>query len=510
MLPRAAAVLTIYWMLIYIYRITLHPLAKIPGPKLAGMTFWYELYYDLYPHRCRYLFKIRELHERYGPIVRINPIHVHINDPDYIDEIYTAGNKRRRNRDPWFLHISKAGMMTWSLLHTEDHDLHRIRRAALAPFFSRRAIVALQGLIIDKIERLCCRFSELHQSGEVVDITYAMAALTMDVISAYSLGIDTDCLGKPDWSPNWLDAFRQAGYIRPLARQFKWIINPILMAISPDFIQRFDPATAELSRTITYPLEKIQASERERQAAGGEAAKLSTNTRTVLQNLLESDLPPEEKLPERLSCEVAGLLGAGTEGTARTLAITLFYIYDNPKLLKKLREELRTVMPKPDSHTSIEALENLPYFVSNPGEKREQEPVVLPNSSEEIRDVECWNTKKNIECSHDGGLAHVPRRVESNASHCHGRRSCVPKMGDSAWGTFIFPSAAPNVTTSNTKITHLTQYPVMQSMYLHHTNPKIFPAPLEFKPERWLEDPILKAKYFLAWGRGARNCVGMK
>ncbi|TLD09930.1 hypothetical protein PgNI_05135, partial [Pyricularia grisea] len=451
MLPRAAAVLTIYWMLIYIYRITLHPLAKIPGPKLAGMTFWYELYYDLYPHRCRYLFKIRELHERYGPIVRINPIHVHINDPDYIDEIYTAGNKRRRNRDPWFLHISKAGMMTWSLLHTEDHDLHRIRRAALAPFFSRRAIVALQGLIIDKIERLCCRFSELHQSGEVVDITYAMAALTMDVISAYSLGIDTDCLGKPDWSPNWLDAFRQAGYIRPLARQFKWIINPILMAISPDFIQRFDPATAELSRTITYPLEKIQASERERQAAGGEAAKLSTNTRTVLQNLLESDLPPEEKLPERLSCEVAGLLGAGTEGTARTLAITLFYIYDNPKLLKKLREELRTVMPKPDSHTSIEALENLPYF----------------NAA----------MTEGLRMSH-GASSRMPR---------------IATDEDLVYQKWVIPRG----------------YPVMQSMYLHHTNPKIFPAPLEFKPERWLEDPILKAKYFLAWGRGARNCVGM-
>lgn len=54
------------WLCVFVYRITLHPLAKFPGPKLAGATFWYEFYYDVWPTRYRYMWKIQELHRKYG------------------------------------------------------------------------------------------------------------------------------------------------------------------------------------------------------------------------------------------------------------------------------------------------------------------------------------------------------------------------------------------------------------------------------------------------------------
>jgi hypothetical protein len=40
--------------------------------QLAALTFWYEFYYDIYPHKFQYMWKIKQLHEEYGPIVRIS------------------------------------------------------------------------------------------------------------------------------------------------------------------------------------------------------------------------------------------------------------------------------------------------------------------------------------------------------------------------------------------------------------------------------------------------------
>ena len=57
--------LVIYIVYVGIYRLYLSPLAKVPGPRLAALTEWYEFYYDVIK-RGRYTWKIEELHEQYG------------------------------------------------------------------------------------------------------------------------------------------------------------------------------------------------------------------------------------------------------------------------------------------------------------------------------------------------------------------------------------------------------------------------------------------------------------
>jgi hypothetical protein len=46
-------------------RLYFHPLAGIPGPKLAALTWWYEFYFDGI-QQGHYVFKIQELHKQYG------------------------------------------------------------------------------------------------------------------------------------------------------------------------------------------------------------------------------------------------------------------------------------------------------------------------------------------------------------------------------------------------------------------------------------------------------------
>lgn len=57
----------IYLVYTAVYRLYLSPLANIPGPKLAALTFGYEMYYDLV-EKARFPWKIEALHEQYGII----------------------------------------------------------------------------------------------------------------------------------------------------------------------------------------------------------------------------------------------------------------------------------------------------------------------------------------------------------------------------------------------------------------------------------------------------------
>lgn len=47
----------------------------------------------------------------------------------------------------------------------------------------------------------------------------------------------------------------------------------------------------------------------------------------------------------------------------------------------------------------------------------------------------------------------------------------------------------------------------MESSYLIHMNPKIWPEPFKFNPQRWIDNPRL-SKYLVPFSRGPRNCVG--
>ena len=55
----------LYLLIGGVYRLYFHPLAKFPGPKLAALTGWYEFYHDII-HRGCFIWKLQELHDRYG------------------------------------------------------------------------------------------------------------------------------------------------------------------------------------------------------------------------------------------------------------------------------------------------------------------------------------------------------------------------------------------------------------------------------------------------------------
>jgi len=56
---------TFYFVCLAVYRITVHPLAGFPGPKLAAVSKLYEGYYDVIL-QGQYTWKIEQMHKKHG------------------------------------------------------------------------------------------------------------------------------------------------------------------------------------------------------------------------------------------------------------------------------------------------------------------------------------------------------------------------------------------------------------------------------------------------------------
>ena len=239
--PLAAAALWLTWILyLAAYRLFFHPLARFPGPKLAALTKWYEFYYDVI---CRghFTFNVQDMHKKYGcipciaackhqltgakgPIVRITPDELHIEDSDYWATLYAQSS--RFEKYEWM-----AGRFgnNGSIFTTSHPDLHRLRRSALSSLFSKRSIVEFQPVIRDKIEIFCTHLAEYGKNGKVVDMKKAWSAFAGDVVCQYAFGYTYNNLESADFSEGFHDAFMAMSEFGLMAMQLPWVAQVSLL-----------------------------------------------------------------------------------------------------------------------------------------------------------------------------------------------------------------------------------------------------------------------------------------
>jgi cytochrome P450 len=348
----SAGIFFSFYIGLIIYRLYFHPLAKFPGPKLAASSLWYEFYYDIVL-RGQFIWKIQEMHERYGwyflplrpqliftgPIVRINPDELHIDDPEYYDEIYGSTTRKRDKYGPW---VALAGTPGASF-STVGHDHHRLRRGALNPFFSKKAVTELEPVIQAKIDTLAGRLEKAHQTGEVIRVDAAFMALTMDVICQYAFGNDDGMLVKDDFNLAWKEMVIGAFEGGALLRQFPGMIT--LMNAVPDNMMRFMMPSMRLMLDWKAGVR------------GRVTQILNRSEKTIFHELRDSSLPENEKTVNRLCNEGQILTGAGSETTAKALVTAIFYLLDNKEKFWKLKRQ--------SLEGSWSKLEHVPYLVRN-------------------------------------------------------------------------------------------------------------------------------------------------
>ncbi|KAJ5548340.1 benzoate 4-monooxygenase cytochrome P450 [Penicillium frequentans] len=425
----ATVVCSLYFVTLVFYRCFFHPLSQIPGPLLARTTYLYEWYYDLYL-KGQFTFHLKQLHQAYGPIIRISPEEVHIDDPDF-------------------------------LVGTQYHETHRIRRAALNPFFSKASVAKLIPVMWGPINIVCDRLGEACKSKESVNLKYLFSAITLDIMTAYCFSQEPNAVFSPDFcrkEHDDLDAFVEVSLLNS---HIPWVMRAIYSL--PDNVTRWlAPAMASIldlrqGRSKPRPNQNQDLSRQVEAIRNGQNESYKkSNHRTIFHDLLDSGLPPKELERNRLRDEALGTVTAGSDTTAYVLRGAAYHVSANPDVNQRLYEELKAAIldPSPETFPTLTELEKLPYL---------------------------------------SAVVQESLRLCNPVTH----RLCR-KFPDKAlrYQDYVIP---PGWTVS------------MTSMLIHE-NESIYPEPYEFRPERWLNggrEVRQLERYLVPFNRGVRVCLGL-
>ncbi|KAF2469194.1 cytochrome P450 [Lindgomyces ingoldianus] len=440
-------------LLLVTYRLFFHPLAQIPGPRLAAATQLYEFYYDVIC-KGQYMNQFEGFHEKYGPVVRISPNELHCNDPAFIDQIY-AGSAGGKKRDKSVFYLNGT-QVHGSCFGSVTHDLHRLRRQTLNPFFSKASVTRLEPMIREFVDKIYAHVESYAGTNEPCNVSHAFVCMTTDLISQYAFGWNRNYTGTRSFKPN-LTAAMVAGEGTIKLFQHVPFLLPLFES-SPEWVAKLAAPGSEeylhYQREVYGTVDDV--------FEGKIDVRNTEKQKTIFGEILDADLPREEKSRQRLKGSAREVIGAGTVTTANALAYAVYYIIATPGVIDKLYAEIINAFPNATEIPSCKNLENLPYLIT-----------VL---HETLR-FSCGI------CTRLPRLAHEPLFYSGTFKGKH-------------YDITIPPNTA-----------------IGMSAQLVHSNPDIFPEPEKFRPERWLDEKGKRHKeldgYLLAFSKGTRQCLGI-
>lgn len=170
-----------------------------------------------------------------GPIVRINPWEVHIDDPEFFDQLYNTTLKL--DKDPWYYRFADGHL---SAFGTADADLHRMRRGALNRYFSTASIRLLDPLLEELFEKLSIRVEDHRRRRLPMPLGIAFRCFTADTVTEYSVPRAPTFLDARDYAKGYHASTRSFLKMAMWNRHFGFIIR-VFSAFPRWFVAKVDP-----------------------------------------------------------------------------------------------------------------------------------------------------------------------------------------------------------------------------------------------------------------------------
>ncbi|KAI1107412.1 cytochrome P450 [Jackrogersella minutella] len=436
--------LIFYWAIVRPFYIS--QLRHVPGPRLAAIS---SLWLDSRYYNETAVPLIRSLHAKYGPIVRVGPNEVAIDDPKQLSTIY--GVRSTFTKPSTALLFQNYGFP--NIFSAVTREEHRQRKKHVAKVYTMNAQLnntSLMGYIQNRIERLFGLIDA--KAGKATDIYTLAGYFALDNVSYMVYGESMDTLGgKNLQAPEYIRSLSISG--APFVR-FSWLFDGILRnwplsLLIPQFMARSSTSRDSLAAICQGVIDRVNSKD----------TPVSTVSTALgyMQSQPEFGTSPTEG---QVKSECFDHVSAGADTTAASIAYALYTLSlpRHHKYQDKLRQEVSQLLWPFD----FKAICGLPF---------------LDACTFEILRL------------YAPGPGSLQQRVTP-----FGEATSLNIQGQ----IYVLP---PGTTVG------------IQAYSLHHNEAVFGTAIDEFRPERWeaSDEKQLHAmkEAWIPFGSGARTCLGM-
>lgn len=333
-----------YPIISFIYNVYFHPLRRFPGPFWARGSILPRCYWVI---KGELIYKVRDWHEEYGPVVRVGPNELSFKNAEAWKDIYGRRTSERLYELPTYKPYYDPMDQPDNML-VAPREAHDAVRKIMSPGFSDKTIRAQEKHIGQYVDVLMDRLSAQCVSGDAgangkVNMTDWMAFCTFDIIGNLTFGSDFDCLrtGKyHPWITTIISSLQEMAYVR----------GAVLLGMLP--VVKF------LMQTLGVGAKRFKEQHALTIAKTKQRLEMGTDKNDFMDDLIRAKVPENE-----LHRHVNLFVVAGSETSATLLAGAIYLLGSNPEAYKKWRDEVRQTFQH-ESEITLTSVNKLDYMLA--------------------------------------------------------------------------------------------------------------------------------------------------